>query len=188
MLRLLGLVVVTLIGFYVVLAVYGTGDPRAARRQAEAPAPRTAAQDAGTSQPKSPSPPAAPAAEPVLVRAEAQTPEQVQRFPGPPLRPSPEYPNGTPAASGPAKPTPGAQATDDTPPDDTTAGPRLYVTGDRVNFRAGPSTGQPVIGALTRGTAVQALGPTEGDWIKIRDAQGREGFMSGRFLSADPTD
>lgn len=177
MLRLLGLMAVTLLGFYIVLSIYGTGDPRAARRaELQTDAPR-AAEDPGAPDRTAPAPQADPAPEPAaeVVQATSQTPEQVQRFPGPALRPSPEYPNGTPDADGTA-PAPAAVGS---------GGPVMYVTGNSVNFRAGPSTGNAVIGALSRGAAVEALGPTDASWVNIRDTQGREGYMSGQFLSTD---
>ena len=62
-------------------------------------------------------------------------------------------------------------------------GPVLYVTGDRVNMRAGPSTGDRVVTSLGRGTAVQPLGPTDAEWVNIRDASGRLGYIAGQFLS-----
>lgn len=181
MLRLALFIAVTLTGLYGFMSVFGAGNPRA---HLDAAAPRPAAQDAGTTAAAAPEPrPAATATEQAVpdqtrsdqpaeavVKASAQTPEQVQRFPGPPLRPSPEHADGTTPASA---PPPGA------------SGPILYVTGSRVNFRVGPSTGERVIGALSAGAAVEALGPTSGAWVNIRDGQGRVGYISGQFLSAE---
>ena len=98
----------------------------------------------------------------------AQTPERRQRFPGPPLRPSPEH---------------AAEA----PPEDLTEAPTdtLFVTGNTVNFRAGPTTTDEVVGSLSRGDMVTAVGPRSGDWIEIRDDSGRTGFVSAQFLSAE---
>lgn len=107
-----------------------------------------------------------------IVQAETQTAPKIDKFPGPPLRPSPEHQ--------------GRETTQDQA-DDLRAnaqGPILYVTGNRVNFRSGPTTSDGVVGALTEGAPVEALGPTDGDWVHIRDADGREGYMSGQFLSA----
>lgn len=64
-------------------------------------------------------------------------------------------------------------------------GPVLYVTGERVNFRVGPSTSHQVVGALDYGSAVVALGPTDGGWVNIRGADGTTGYMSGQFLSRE---
>ena len=98
----------------------------------------------------------------------AQTPERRQRFPGPALRPSPEH---------------AAEA----PPEDLTEAPTdtLFVTGNTVNFRAGPTTTDEVVGSLSRGDMVTAVGPRSGDWIEIRDDSGRTGFVSAQFLSAE---
>lgn len=184
MARLALLMAATLVAIYAALAVLGAGDPRAARRQVAASAPEGAARDAGAARLPAPSAPesasasapepAAPspeAAVPVVVPAASQTPEQVQRFPGPALRPSPEHAGEAPSAAAP--PTPAGSG----------GGTVLYVTGNRVNMRAGPSTGEPVVGALNGGAAVEALGPTDGGWVNIRDGEGREGYISGQFLS-----
>ncbi|GKY88529.1 SH3 domain-containing protein [Sinisalibacter aestuarii] len=62
----------------------------------------------------------------------------------------------------------------------------LYVTGARVNVRAGPSTNYEAITALTRGTAVTDVGPAGNGWREILLDTGETGFMSGDFLSPDP--
>lgn len=184
MIRLALLMALTLAGLYLAMSVYGAGDHRAAR-QRSLPAPREAAKEADAEergeegllpQLAETAAPAPVSEEPEadLVQAATQTPEQVQRFPGPALRPSPEHAGRT--ADAPAPPPQGAQ------------GPILYVTGNRVNFRAGPSTGDRVIGALNGGAAVEALGPTGGAWVNIRDTEGRTGYMSGQFLSTEAPD
>lgn len=156
---------VTLAGLYLVMIVYGTGDLRAGR---DRPAPATrAAETAGADPILAPPALSPPSAE--IIEAATQTPERVQQFPGPPLRPSPEH------ASRRAEETQQAPA--------GAQGPILYVTGSSVNFRAGPSTSDRVIGALGEGAPVEALGPTDADWVNIRDSEGRVGYMSGRFLS-----
>ncbi|MEH6788269.1 MAG: SH3 domain-containing protein [Paracoccus sp. (in: a-proteobacteria)] len=165
MVRLGVFLVVTLIGLYLVMLVFGSGDLRAGR---DGPQPRAIA-------PEKPDPRAearrdpAPRPAPEVVEAAAQTPQKVQEFPGPPLQPSPEYAGRTP--QDPAQAPPGTQ------------GPVFYVTGNRVNFRAGPSTGDRVIGSLSQGAAVEVLGPTDDAWINIRDSDGRVGYMSAQFLS-----
>lgn len=162
MIRLGALMLATLAGLFLVLSVWGDGNLRAERRPL--PDPQSAAQEEGTAPPPAiPQPQAAPA----VVRAEAQTPQQVQRFPGPVLQPSPEHAGETPAAA------------------HLPEGPVLYVTGDRVNMRAGPSTGDRVVTALGRGAAVQPLGPADAEWVNIRDGNGRTGYVAGRFLSAN---
>lgn len=150
------LTLLTLAGLFAVWTLWGEPGARKPAQVAETPAAQIVAQ---------------PEPEPVpdVVEAASQTPERVQSFPGPELQPSPEYAGQTPPAA-----TPVAA-------DGATI---LYVTGSRVNFRAGPSTNDTVVGAITGGSPVEALGPVDADWVHIRDAQGREGFMSSSFLSA----
>ena len=133
---------------------------------AQPPAPTQAA-TMPEPEPVQPAPNPAATNAPVITEV-AQTPERRQRFPGPPLRPSPEH------------------ATD-APPEDLTEAPSdtLFVTGNTVNFRAGPATTDDVVGSLSRGEVVTAIGPRSGDWIEIRDERGRTGFMSADFLSAE---
>ena len=153
------LILLTLVAMFAVLALWGDGDPTAAPRQ-QAAAPVASEPDA--------EPAPEPAAE--IIPVATQTAPQVQEFPGPALQPSPEYAgDDTPAPTAEIVPAAG--------------GSILYVTGNRVNFRAGPSTGDAVVGALARGSAVESIGPTNGGWVNIRDAQGRIGFMSLQFLS-----
>ncbi|MCL6548146.1 MAG: SH3 domain-containing protein [Alicyclobacillus sp.] len=56
------------------------------------------------------------------------------------------------------------------------------VTGDDVNFRAGPSLKSPVIGVLSYGDEFVALG-FSGDqqWLHIRLMDGREGYVSAQY-------
>lgn len=64
--------------------------------------------------------------------------------------------------------------------------PVLYVTGSKVNMRAGPSTNDAIVGALTRGTAVDFLGEVADGWAQIIVINtGATGFMSSQFLSPD---
>lgn len=160
------LTLATLAGIWMVLAGMGDEDLRAARRPPAAE-PVSAAQDAGAE-----ALPAGSAAADEVVAATSQTPERVERFPGPPLEPSPEHAGETPADA----PAPTAVTGD---------GTRLYVTGTRVNMRSGPGTGNAVVAALDRGTEVEALGEAAGDWVEIRTAAGERGFMSNQFLSPD---
>ncbi|MEM9319775.1 MAG: SH3 domain-containing protein [Pseudomonadota bacterium] len=63
----------------------------------------------------------------------------------------------------------------------------LYVTGTRVNLRAGPSTNDAIVTALTQGTAIELVAEAADGWFQIRDpASGSVGFMSGDFLSPTP--
>ncbi|MBM3603741.1 MAG: hypothetical protein FJX25_03060 [Alphaproteobacteria bacterium] len=174
MFRLGLLMLGTLLGLFVVLQVYGGDDLRAARRPAPA-APQGAAADAGTpaladrAAPAGSLPAQAPAE---IIPAASQTPEQVERFPGPPLQPSPEY-AGRPAE------------TEALPPAAGDEGPVLYVTGSRVNMRTGPGTSNPVVTSLSSGTTVTAIGPVGGDWVQIRTGGGQTGFIAGQFLSPE---
>lgn len=149
---------------------YGEGDLRSERRAAQEQV-RPTAEDAEApslieeltrAEPEAESGP--------IVQAEAQTPQVVDEFPGPPLQPSPEHAGETPAAA----PRLPADAEGDI----------MYVTATRVNVRAGASTGDAVVAALDRGAAVEALGPVDGSWVHIRDADGRQGYVSGQFLSS----
>jgi len=64
--------------------------------------------------------------------------------------------------------------------------PVLYVTGSRVNMRAGPTTGQGIVAGLSHGTAVDDMGEAAPGWSQIRViATGQRGFMATRFLSPD---
>lgn len=60
---------------------------------------------------------------------------------------------------------------------------QLYVTGNRVNVRSGPSTVYGAITSLTRGTAVVDLGDAGEGWRMIRLPSGETAYMSGDFLS-----
>lgn len=58
-----------------------------------------------------------------------------------------------------------------------------YVTGDRVNLRGGPGTGNAVVGQATLGAEAEILGDANG-WYQIRLADGTaSGWIYGRFLN-----
>jgi hypothetical protein len=89
---------------------------------------------------------------------------------------------------------PSVVETNDTPPDSSLPVPApeltvepsklLFVTGSRVNLRAGPSTGQAVVTQLGLGDRAELLGNTADGWVQIRHVQsGRIGYMSADFLS-----
>ena len=60
----------------------------------------------------------------------------------------------------------------------------LFVTGNRVNLRAGPSTGQAVVTQLGLGDKAELLTNTADGWVQIRHVDsGRVGYMSADFLS-----
>ncbi|WP_405403915.1 SH3 domain-containing protein [Paracoccus sp. Ld10] len=168
MIRLGLLMVVTLVGVFMTLDRFGQGDLRTGHRPV--PAPTSAATDAGAPSLTAPAAGTLPATPPVdIIPAASQTPERTQRFPGPPLEPSPEYAGATPEP---------AQAV----PADA---PVLYVTADRVNMRAGAGTNNPVVASLTGGSAVQALGATGGEWVQVQTEGGQQGFVAAQFLTAD---
>jgi endonuclease YncB( thermonuclease family) len=58
----------------------------------------------------------------------------------------------------------------------------VYVIGSRVNQREGPSTSTIVMGVLTEGTQVQAVGQ-QGSWTQIVSTLGT-GWMASRLLSS----
>lgn len=58
-----------------------------------------------------------------------------------------------------------------------------YVTGSRVNLRAGPGTGNAVVGQLFLGDATEVLGDQDG-WYQVRTANGAvSGWIFGKFLA-----
>lgn len=61
----------------------------------------------------------------------------------------------------------------------------LYVSGRRVNVRAGPSTTNPVLTVVTRGTPVHVLGQ-EGRWMQIGAPTGEIGWVYGTYLGPPP--
>lgn len=61
-------------------------------------------------------------------------------------------------------------------------GPLRYVTGSRVNLRAGPGTGNAVVGQVVLGDAAEVLDDRDG-WYQIRTTDGAtSGWIFGRFL------
>ncbi len=62
--------------------------------------------------------------------------------------------------------------------------PALWrVSGDSVNFRAGPSTDTAILTSLVRGDAVVYLADAADDWAYLRVvSSGLEGYMAARFL------
>lgn len=61
---------------------------------------------------------------------------------------------------------------------------RMYVTGNGVGFRSGPSTAAAIIDRFDRGREVNVLGSAE-EWSQVRDQLSqREGWMATRFLSS----
>lgn len=59
-----------------------------------------------------------------------------------------------------------------------------YVSGELVNLRSGPGTGNEVVAQLPLGTAVNVITDTGEGWAEIRTSDGSvTGWMSARFLS-----
>ncbi|WBU57081.1 SH3 domain-containing protein [Paracoccus sediminicola] len=162
------LIFLTLLAFVTVLVVFGDGEGRRVEARAPEPAAATAEEAESEAEAEERAQEEAEEAAEESAAAVEQTPEQQPQFAGPDLRPSPEFAGQEPEEDLASAPT------------DT-----LYVTGNSVNFRAGPSTSNEVVGRLTRGQMVTAIGDRTGDWIELRDGQGRTGFMSAQFLSAE---
>ncbi len=60
----------------------------------------------------------------------------------------------------------------------------VEVSGTVVNLRAGPSTGNDIVGTLRRGARAELIETAENGWMRIRDLDsGAEGYMSGKFLA-----
>ena len=87
----------------------------------------------------------------------------------------------------PSAPTETAEATTETSEPPAEAAPAaqiLFVTGDRVNLRSGPSTSNDVVGSVTRGQAVELVEYESNGWAQIRvEGFAVPVFMSGDFLS-----
>lgn len=58
-----------------------------------------------------------------------------------------------------------------------------YVSGTRVNLRAGPGTTNAVVARLGLGTEAKLLSDPAADWIEIRTADGTAGWISSKFLT-----
>ena len=57
-----------------------------------------------------------------------------------------------------------------------------YVSGNRVNLRQGPGTGNAVVAQVTRGTEAEVLSTRDG-WMEIVTRDGAaSGWISGQFL------
>lgn len=59
-----------------------------------------------------------------------------------------------------------------------------YVSGNRVNLRAGPGTQHAVLATLPRGTATAFIEANDDGWVKIRMQDSDQvGWMAARLLS-----
>lgn len=153
-------------------------EPAATFAEESAPAAEPADTPDGNVQPEAP---AANALEAAANEAEAGVSDPAPD-PEPVAAPEPE-PVATP------EPEPEPAVTPEPEPEsgpDTTPDVVLYVTGERVNVRAGPSTDFAVITALARGAPVVDVGPAGAGWREIRLETGETGYMSGDFLSSEP--
>jgi len=97
----------------------------------------------------------------------------------------------TPPTAAPEQAAPEAEApeiTAEAPPaaspgPSATTPERLRVTGDRVNFRAGPSTDDAILTALFRGEEVELIERVGDGWAHLQViATGQTGYMSEDFL------
>jgi uncharacterized protein (TIGR02594 family) len=62
----------------------------------------------------------------------------------------------------------------------------LKVNATSLNLRAGPGTGNPVVVTLPEGAPLQRLDASpDGAWVKVRTAQGTEGWVSAKFVVLD---
>lgn len=59
----------------------------------------------------------------------------------------------------------------------------LFVTGDRLRVRSGPSTSHAVVGHLDRGDRIR-LQEEDGDWVKAVTSFG-SGWVSSKFVSIE---
>ncbi|MGI9389382.1 MAG: SH3 domain-containing protein [Boseongicola sp.] len=74
-------------------------------------------------------------------------------------------------------------AENDTSTEDSTATDFWYVSGTRVNLRAGPGTVNAVVARLGIGTEARVLSDPAAAWIEIRTADGTAGWISSKFLT-----
>lgn len=77
---------------------------------------------------------------------------------------------------------PAAEATKPAQSQVTTIDKTLYSTGS-VRVRQDASTGSEVVGSLSKGQKVHAVGQTDNGWIQI-EYGGQKAFVSGSYLSA----
>lgn len=65
----------------------------------------------------------------------------------------------------------------------------LFVTGNRVNVRSGPSTDYRVVGSVEQGDPVELIAYGNDGWAQILMDNGQKtGFMSSKFLAQNPND
>jgi len=60
------------------------------------------------------------------------------------------------------------------------SGERVVITANSLNVRQGPGSENSVVYSLSSGNVVDVIARA-GDWLNIRDDQGREGWISAQF-------
>ncbi len=167
---------------YLAMVIFGTEQPGTATAEAAAPEPVQPVSARGTF---------SPATEPLLINA------NFTASPEPAVTPAVAIEDVSPAAA----PIPPAAAEDPAEAEDSGLlrigkfdAPAsvlqdkgidvVEVSGTVVNLRAGPSTGNDIVGTLRRGARAELIETAENGWMRIRDLDsGAEGYMSGKFLA-----
>jgi TonB family protein len=90
---------------------------------------------------------------------------------------------GTAPPAPPPPPTPTPAAAQAAPAPEAT-GEVVRVTGSSLNIRTAPSSTARTIARLPRGSRLEKRGESDG-WVQVALADGRTGWVSGRFVAAD---
>jgi uncharacterized protein YgiM (DUF1202 family) len=61
-----------------------------------------------------------------------------------------------------------------------------YVTGSRVNLRAGPSSSTAIVGGVSLGDRAEILSDPAEPWTRIRTESGIEAWIFSRFIAETP--
>jgi len=62
--------------------------------------------------------------------------------------------------------------------------PLVEITGDYVNLRAGPSTQDAILAAMSGGDRAELIDILDNGWVQIRAvSSGLEGYMADRFVT-----
>ncbi|MBW2438733.1 MAG: TIGR04211 family SH3 domain-containing protein, partial [Deltaproteobacteria bacterium] len=56
----------------------------------------------------------------------------------------------------------------------------------KITLRSGPSTENKILAVLESGQTVEVITPGD-EWTKVRQANGNEGWVLSRYLTANPT-
>ena len=95
------------------------------------------------------------------------------------------------AANDPASASPSSEPDKEPEPPTSISGPSVdyptrFLSGNRVAFRAGPSTGDAIIDRFDKGRRVLLLDERD-EWSQVRDElTQREGWMASRFIRDEP--